>query len=96
MPENWANPSLRISDSLVQRLAAMQWPGNVRQLKNALERAAVLSEGRDVEAEFLLQSDRPEEAQADPGRPGFAAAAVSANAHKQWKVSAFVAATSEI
>jgi len=89
-------PSLRISDSLVQRLAAMQWPGNVRQLKNALERAAVLSEGRDVEAEFLLQSDRPEEAQADPGRPGFAAAAVSANAHKQWKVSAFVAATSEI
>ncbi|GAB1353012.1 hypothetical protein MASR1M12_17450 [Erysipelotrichia bacterium] len=54
MPENWANPSLRISDSLVQRLAAMQWPGNVRQLKNALERAAVLSEGRDVEAEFLL------------------------------------------
>ena len=55
-------PSLRISGSLVERLAVMQWPGNVRQLKNALERAAVLSEGRDVEARFLLQPDRSEEA----------------------------------
>ena len=59
-------PSLHISGSLVERLAGMQWPGNVRQLKNALERAVVLSEGLDVEAKFLLQSDRSEETMAEP------------------------------
>ena len=72
-------PSLRIPDSLVERLAAMQWPGNVRQLKNALERAAVLSEGRDIEAKFLLQPDRSEEAQAEPARTGFVSPAAIEN-----------------
>ena len=72
-------PSLRISDSLVQRLAAMQWPGNVRQLKNALERAAVLSEGRDVEARFLLQPDRSEETPVDLSRVAMAVTAVIDN-----------------
>ena len=71
--------SLRISDSLVERLAGMQWPGNVRQLKNALERAAVLSEGRDVEAKFLLQPDRPEETPLELSRGGMAVTAAADN-----------------
>jgi NtrC-family two-component system response regulator AlgB len=34
-------------------LAAQAWPGNVRELQNAVERAAILSPGPSVGAEFF-------------------------------------------
>jgi DNA-binding NtrC family response regulator len=38
----------RLSADAVALLAAYRWPGNVRQLENAIFRAVVLSEGDDV------------------------------------------------
>lgn len=35
---------LRINETSLVKLAQLQWPGNIRQLKNALERAAVMSD----------------------------------------------------
>ncbi|MDD3148527.1 MAG: sigma-54 dependent transcriptional regulator [Candidatus Riflebacteria bacterium] len=46
-------PSFVIGDDLIQRLSCMIWPGNVRQLKNVLERAMVLSEGREIDGRYL-------------------------------------------
>ncbi|HYV43236.1 MAG TPA: sigma-54 dependent transcriptional regulator [Myxococcaceae bacterium] len=37
----------------MRRLLAYGWPGNVRELSNALERAIVLSAGRDIQLEDL-------------------------------------------
>ena len=44
---------LRLSAAAVETLQAYDWPGNVRELENALERAAVLSHGGEIEREAL-------------------------------------------
>jgi len=36
-----------------ERLTAFEWPGNVRQLQNEVQRAVLLSEGREVDAPDL-------------------------------------------
>jgi DNA-binding NtrC family response regulator len=41
-------PLKRISDEALDRLMSYEWPGNVRQLENAVESAVVLSGDRDV------------------------------------------------
>jgi len=38
--------SLTVSQDAMRRLMAYQWPGNVRQLENAVERAVALGGGR--------------------------------------------------
>ncbi len=43
----------RLSREALARLVHAQWPGNVRQLKHALESAAVLAEGDVIEADAL-------------------------------------------
>jgi len=39
--------------SAVDRLTAFEWPGNVRQLQNEVQRAVLLSEGEEVDAADL-------------------------------------------
>jgi DNA-binding NtrC family response regulator len=39
-------PAMTVSQQAMRRLMAYGWPGNVRQLENALERAVALSSGR--------------------------------------------------
>lgn len=45
--------AIRVSDRALQRLKEYDFPGNVRELENALERALALCEGRTIEAEDL-------------------------------------------
>jgi two-component system, NtrC family, response regulator AtoC len=40
-----------------QRLLAVAWRGNVRELANALERAAILADGAAIDAEHLWLED---------------------------------------
>ncbi len=53
-------PAPEISEQALQLLAARRWPGNVRQLANALQRAMLLAadDGR-IEAEHLGDNARP-------------------------------------
>src|SRR5262249_18012201 len=63
------SPLKAISPAAVARLCAYHWPGNVRQLENAVERAIALSGERtllDV-SDFLLPAPEPA---AIPLRPG--------------------------
>jgi len=46
-------PPHRLGASAITWLAAQPWPGNVRQLKNVIESAAVLGESTDLEASDL-------------------------------------------
>src|SRR5436190_17368340 len=46
VPGEAIGPSLTVSQEAMRRLMAYRWPGNVRQLENAVERAVAFSAGR--------------------------------------------------
>jgi DNA-binding NtrC family response regulator len=53
-------PALQFSDATRARLLTYSWPGNVRELQNAVERAAILTNGPLIDASGLqLPSARP-------------------------------------
>ncbi len=51
--EHFLDGNWEISDELVQKLTRYSWPGNVRQLHNALERAKILGDDHSIAAENL-------------------------------------------
>ncbi len=59
-----AVPSL--TKAAEQRLLAATWRGNVRELANALERAAILADGAAIDAEHLWIDDAPAPARSAP------------------------------
>jgi DNA-binding NtrC family response regulator len=54
-------PRKHLSRSATRFLESCQWPGNVRQLQNVLERAVVFTEGDDITDRDLLDLVEPEE-----------------------------------
>lgn len=53
-----------IEDEVLEALKAYSWPGNIRQLENAIQRAVVLADGdslchRDLPPEILAADDSP-------------------------------------
>jgi DNA-binding NtrC family response regulator len=58
--EKYDRTALRLPQNLVARFSAYHWPGNVRQLQNAIERMVVLCPGKEI-----TESDLPEFLQRD-------------------------------
>jgi len=50
-----------ISSDDMEKLTQYMWPGNVRELRNVLERAVIVSDGRQLKFD-LLECDRPDSA----------------------------------
>jgi two-component system, NtrC family, nitrogen regulation response regulator NtrX len=48
-------PGRKFSDEAVRRLQARPWPGNIRELRNAVERVLILASGKKVAAEEIDQ-----------------------------------------
>jgi two-component system response regulator AtoC len=48
-----SSPPSRISEEALNKLIAYDWPGNVRQLENEINRAVVLSQGKVITSELL-------------------------------------------
>jgi len=48
-----ARPGLRITDEARARLRGYDWPGNIRELQNCIERAAILCDRSTIEARGL-------------------------------------------
>jgi transcriptional regulator with PAS, ATPase and Fis domain len=47
------HPGKRIDPDALARLVHHDWPGNIRELRNVVERMALLSDGRDLRCEHL-------------------------------------------
>lgn len=80
----------RLSREALSRLLRFRWPGNVRQLRHALENAVVMTEGEVIEAEALPLPPEPgsEGAKAtlqntSPGASGATVLAVRKASEKQ-------------
>jgi transcriptional regulator with GAF, ATPase, and Fis domain len=52
--EEMVIPNLVISDSAMEKMTQYDWPGNIRELRNAIERAVVMGNGKEI-----LPSDLP-------------------------------------
>jgi len=51
--ERIKRPKLRLSPEALDRMLTYPWPGNVREMENALERAAILANGAEMTPEDL-------------------------------------------
>lgn len=74
----YAREPLEFSSSAREVLAAYAWPGNIRELKNYLERVSVMCDENPVSAEtarYYLGEGRPGAAAGASGGPGGAGAA---------------------
>ncbi|MFY9583914.1 MAG: sigma-54 dependent transcriptional regulator [Candidatus Acidiferrales bacterium] len=61
-------PALQLTQGARTRLGTYPWPGNVRELQNAIERAAILSDGEAIDAAALqLPGPRPSAGQMPGG-----------------------------
>ncbi|MEL7342608.1 MAG: helix-turn-helix domain-containing protein, partial [Bacteroidota bacterium] len=54
----YQKPTLEIDKASLQQLQRYPWPGNIRELRHAIERAVILSDGPQLRiADFVLQSE---------------------------------------
>jgi two-component system response regulator PilR (NtrC family) len=63
---------LRIAESSLRELAGYEWPGNVRQLENTIERAVALCAGNELQVELPLERGLARAAAAGAGGPASA------------------------
>lgn len=55
-------PELSLTNELIQRLQQYQWPGNIRELQHAIERAVIMCSGEKLLPSdfFFLEQDVPD------------------------------------
>jgi DNA-binding NtrC family response regulator len=61
-------PNLQVADEVKARLAEYPWPGNIRELKNCIERAVILSSGSVIGLELLSERFQQESPRAAASR----------------------------
>jgi two-component system response regulator PilR (NtrC family) len=68
---------LRVDGESLEALCAYEWPGNVRQLENTIERAVALETGEELHAE--IPAERPKARAAAAGVGGDGVSVVAGN-----------------
>jgi len=72
---------LTLSDAATRRLTQYGWPGNVRELENCLERAAVMSESGQIDADLIRIGRVRESATSKPATLDLSASASPASSN---------------
>jgi DNA-binding NtrC family response regulator len=54
--KKYKRPGMRIDKNVLARMKKYYWPGNIRELQHAIERAVILTEGKTIESAELLIS----------------------------------------
>jgi two-component system response regulator PilR (NtrC family) len=65
----------RVNDASLSALASYDWPGNVRQLENTIERAVALGSGDELQVDLPAERPRVRAAAAGMGTDGVSAVA---------------------
>jgi DNA-binding NtrC family response regulator len=55
----FGKPLKRIDPGSLQRIQSYSWPGNIRELQNTIERAAILSSGESLLVNWALETSSP-------------------------------------
>jgi DNA-binding NtrC family response regulator len=82
-----------LSSAAVDRLRGYGWPGNIRQLRNVIERAIVMCDGASIEPEHVVfdeptaRAAQPLPAKLDPDNAEHVAAALTACAGNQTRAA---------
>jgi transcriptional regulator of acetoin/glycerol metabolism len=76
-------PSVSLSEELIEALCARQWPGNIRQLRNALRAMIALRAGDRLDLADLPPDDTPGTRPAEPGAVPAEAASLNALARAE-------------
>jgi len=73
-------PDVVLTDEAVEQLMAYDWPGNIRELRNVIERAVILSQRGPLRIDRVLAADAPvarsgnEQSSAEVGEAPFSSA----------------------
>jgi len=82
--------TLTLSRAAHEALAQYDWPGNVREMKNALERSVVLSRGAEIAHEDLpeeIRTGRPLTSREPAGKPAFLEEADFRDAKREFEIA---------
>ncbi len=60
-----SKPVMHLADDALQSLVAHDWPGNVRQLQNVIERAVIMSPGPELDSAQLALNDEMNRSDSD-------------------------------
>ena len=63
--EKLEKPASRFSEETLKLMASYRWPGNIRELENAIERAVILADSTEINPE-LLAIDFEQQATLEP------------------------------
>lgn len=64
--KKYKKPKMRIDQNTISKLKRYHWPGNIRELQHAIERAIILADGNKLTPDdFLLQSSKTISAEED-------------------------------
>ncbi len=68
----YQKPKLKFLAETLKKLQAYNWPGNIRELRHAVERAVILGDGEVLEPhDFMLQNQLQQEGNADSALPTY-------------------------
>ncbi len=59
--EKYGKPGLSLSGSSQSALLSYRWPGNIRELQHAVERAVILTDSGEIHPSDLFPQERPDE-----------------------------------
>ena len=59
LAERFARPTPQLSDRALAWMSRYPWPGNLRQVRNVLERALIVSRTRELDPELPRDADEP-------------------------------------
>ena len=66
--KKYQKPDLKVNKSTITKLQSYHWPGNIRELRHAVERAVILTEGNNLDiTDFILQAPQDHEPKAEKG-----------------------------
>jgi DNA-binding NtrC family response regulator len=63
--EKYRKPGMYLSNQGIKKMTQYKWPGNIRELQHAVEKAVILSEGDALDADMLV-SNKEESSRVHP------------------------------